>query len=42
MYQGLLRSIPLFGALPDEELSLLAERLTRFRPTQETKFHDGR
>ena len=28
MYQGLLRSIPLFGALPDEELHLLAERLT--------------
>ena len=28
MHEGLLRSIPLFAALPDEELHLLAERLT--------------
>jgi serine phosphatase RsbU (regulator of sigma subunit) len=28
MYQGLLRSIPLFSALPDEELRLLSQGLT--------------
>jgi hypothetical protein len=28
MYQGLLRGIPLFSALPNEELRLLSQGLT--------------
>lgn len=42
MYQGVLRSIPLFSALPDEELRLLDERLTPVEhPADVALFREG-
>jgi serine phosphatase RsbU (regulator of sigma subunit) len=42
MYQGLLRSIPLFSALPDEELRLLSQGLqTTTHPAGNRIFQEG-